>query len=297
MAVSSFIEIMEVVRGPEGLRSTLDLLRASEIASVGAGANREEAARPYLHQADGGTVAILNVAENEFSIAGPADPGANPLDPVANFYAIQAAAAQARYVIVIVHGGHERFSYPSRRMIDTYRFFVDAGAHAVIGHHAHCYSGVETYRHAPIFYGLGNFIFDRDTRNAKWNYGYAVQLTLGAGGAITHSVVPYVQGDANPGVRLLTGDALARFERDFDAINDVIRDPARLAEQWDGFVADRAGSIMRTLLPMNSYLTRMYLTLGLPLPLSRTRTLRLLNTVRCESHRDVLLNVLKNISR
>ena len=34
---------------------------------------------------------------------------------------------------------------------------VDAGAHAVIGHHAHIAKGVEVYRDRPIFHGLGNF--------------------------------------------------------------------------------------------------------------------------------------------
>lgn len=33
---------------------------------------------------------------------------------------------------------------------------VDAGAHVVIGHHAHILRGIEIYRNRPIFHGLGN---------------------------------------------------------------------------------------------------------------------------------------------
>ncbi len=33
---------------------------------------------------------------------------------------------------------------------------VDAGAHAVIGHHAHILRGIEFYQGRPIFHGLGN---------------------------------------------------------------------------------------------------------------------------------------------
>ena len=42
-------------------------------------------------------------------------------------------------------------------MKETYRFFVDCGADAVINHHQHCYSGYEYYKDKFICYGLGNF--------------------------------------------------------------------------------------------------------------------------------------------
>ncbi|HEY5834379.1 CapA family protein [Streptomyces sp.] len=37
---------------------------------------------------------------------------------------------------------------------------VDAGADAVFGHHHHMLRGVELYAGRPIFYGLGNYLFD-----------------------------------------------------------------------------------------------------------------------------------------
>jgi hypothetical protein len=33
---------------------------------------------------------------------------------------------------------------------------VDAGAHVVIGHHAHILRGIEIYKGRPVFHGLGN---------------------------------------------------------------------------------------------------------------------------------------------
>jgi poly-gamma-glutamate synthesis protein (capsule biosynthesis protein) len=38
---------------------------------------------------------------------------------------------------------------------------VDAGADIVIGHHPHVIQGMEIYKRKPIFYSLGNFIFDQ----------------------------------------------------------------------------------------------------------------------------------------
>lgn len=42
------------------------------------------------------------------------------------------------------------------------RAAIEAGASAVLGHHAHMLAGVEFYKGCPIFYCLGNFAFDSD---------------------------------------------------------------------------------------------------------------------------------------
>jgi poly-gamma-glutamate synthesis protein (capsule biosynthesis protein) len=40
------------------------------------------------------------------------------------------------------------------------RIAIDSGADIVIGHHQHALRGAEWYRGRPIFYGLGQFVFD-----------------------------------------------------------------------------------------------------------------------------------------
>ncbi|MNI55544.1 Capsule biosynthesis protein CapA [compost metagenome] len=40
---------------------------------------------------------------------------------------------------------------------------IDTGAHAVIGHGPHKVCGMEMYKGRPIFYSLGNFIFQNET--------------------------------------------------------------------------------------------------------------------------------------
>ncbi len=39
--------------------------------------------------------------------------------------------------------------------------FIDQGADMIIGHHPHVVQGMEIYQNKPIFYSLGNFIFDQ----------------------------------------------------------------------------------------------------------------------------------------
>ncbi|MBR4389311.1 MAG: CapA family protein [Prevotella sp.] len=71
------------------------------------------------------------------------------------------------YLIVLPHDGIEYVDIPTPETIARYRDFVDYGADAVIGTHPHCPQGWETYKGKPIFYSLGNFLF-----NSKQNYSY-----------------------------------------------------------------------------------------------------------------------------
>lgn len=77
------------------------------------------------------------------------------------------------------HGGVEHYNLPSPEIKQLHRFFIEAGADAVVNHHQHCFSGYEVYKSRPIFYGIGNFLFD-DARkiDSPWNYVYIVELRL-----------------------------------------------------------------------------------------------------------------------
>ena len=74
---------------------------------------------------------------------------------------VRAARQQAELVIVSVHS-HEP-SNDSEEPADFLRQFahdaVDAGAGLVVGHGPHRLRGVEIYKGAPIFYSLGNFLY------------------------------------------------------------------------------------------------------------------------------------------
>lgn len=80
--------------------------------------------------------------------------------------AIQEARRQADYVLVSVHS-HEFAGTDPTEPADFLKSFshqcIDAGADAIIGHGPHELRGIEIYRKKPIFYSLGNFIFETDT--------------------------------------------------------------------------------------------------------------------------------------
>ncbi len=64
-------------------------------------------------------------------------------------------------VIVNIHWGTEYRHQFSKHQQEVAHQLVEAGADAIIGHHPHVVEGMEIYQGKPIFYSLGNFIFDQ----------------------------------------------------------------------------------------------------------------------------------------
>lgn len=84
-----------------------------------------------------------------------------PMMPTTDVIAsIEAAAGQVDVLIVSFHWGVEFTSEPIVDQRDLAHAAVRAGADVIIGHHPHVLQTIEEYRGVPIFYSLGNFVFD-----------------------------------------------------------------------------------------------------------------------------------------
>jgi len=68
---------------------------------------------------------------------------------------------QADVLIVSFHWGTEYTSSPSQAQISLAHLSIDQGADIVIGHHPHWVQTKEYYLGKPIYYSLGNLIFDQ----------------------------------------------------------------------------------------------------------------------------------------
>jgi len=90
---------------------------------------------------------------------------ANPQDLAAIAAVVRNAAGLADYTIVTVHsheGNRSRF-VPPQFLVTFAHAMVDAGADVVTGHGPHVLRGIEIYKGKPIFYSLGDFIFQNET--------------------------------------------------------------------------------------------------------------------------------------
>ena len=282
--------------GSEGVLATIKTLRDFNLDYVGAGDNITSARNVLYTTVLDEVVAIVNVCENEYSIATKELAGAAPLDVVNTALAIKNAKSRAKTVIVIIHGGHEHFQYPSPRMVKLYRFFVEMGASAVVNHHQHCYSGYEYYHGYPIIYGLGNFCFDHlGIQNESWHYGYLVELQI-KNGKIDVELLPYSQCHKSEGVDLLSDVEKERFFESINEINTVIAEPERLEEVFNNFVREKkAKGVLGLYTP---YLTD-YARIAaghnlLPKLLPKSKVRAILNYMSCESHYDETELVLKD---
>ncbi|MCX7520702.1 CapA family protein [Microbacterium sp. STN6] len=173
--------------GGEGIAETIEAARAVGMETTGAGADLEAACEPVVVSRGGRTIGVLS-----FNCVGPRDSwatsrrpggayvhvhshyeavGANPGGPpTVHTFAdprsladmrrrTEEASAAVDILVVALHKGlvhvpAELAAYES----EIAHAAVDAGATAVIGHHAHIMRGVELYRDRAIFHGLGNFV-------------------------------------------------------------------------------------------------------------------------------------------
>ncbi len=85
----------------------------------------------------------------------------HPLDMTKVLAAIKQARQNADYVIAMMHWGAEYKNVSRQAERDLAHRLIDSGADAIIGSHPHVVEEAEIYKDKPIFYSLGNFIFDQ----------------------------------------------------------------------------------------------------------------------------------------
>lgn len=271
--------------GSEGVKNTIIESKKHGIDVVGGGMSIEEAGKVLYKSIEGQTLAIINCCEHEFSIATSSTAGSNPLNPIQQFHVIKEAREKAEYILVIVHGGHEHFQLPSLRMQETYRFFVDVGADAVVNHHQHCYSGYEVYNGKPIFYGLGNFCFDKGKHVSDlWNNGYMVNI-LFEKDDIKFDIIPYSQCSKEPVVAILEK---SEIQQSLDTLNSIISDHHLLTEEVNKYYSDSLGIVKLMLEPIsNRYVRGLQIRHILPMfRFGKKYLLRLYDSLLCEAHKD-----------
>lgn len=90
---------------------------------------------------------------------------------------IKTARPESDVVIVYCHWGNEYQTQPSTQQQRIAYQLIDAGADAIIGSHPHVIQPSEIYNDRPIYYSLGNFVFDQyfstDTQR-----GLLIEITI-----------------------------------------------------------------------------------------------------------------------
>lgn len=97
-------------------------------------------------------------------------------------------------LFIISHAGVEYLEIPIPELRELYRYWIDLGISGVIASHPHIPQGIEIYKGKPIYYSLGNFIFE-GTRKKKtpknWNIGIAAKIKIIDAAEIEFDFVPF----------------------------------------------------------------------------------------------------------
>lgn len=96
---------------------------------------------------------------------------------------ISAAAQSCDVLIVYFHWGNEYSKVVTDTQKKLARAAVDSGAKLVIGSHPHVQQRSEEYRGVPVYYSLGNFVFDKQIQKGT-DQGTILQATVGRKGVI-----------------------------------------------------------------------------------------------------------------
>jgi len=99
-------------------------------------------------------------------------------------------------VVVYPHWGVEYRATPTAGQRSWAHRMIDAGADLVIGNHAHWAAAMEVYKGRPIWYALGNFVFDQ-TWSEETMEGLVLELTFDGASLVQARMHPTVILDAS----------------------------------------------------------------------------------------------------
>jgi hypothetical protein len=134
-------------------------------------------------------------------------------------------------IICYVHWGIEYSRYPSIDQLNVAKLIIDAGADAVVGHHPHVIQKIQFYKNKPIFFSLGNFVFDQMMPMAKRALVAGFSL---AGDSLQTFAIPVLLDNTRP-LRLQS-----------DSQKDAIADLRQLSHNVEFRKTDLAWSVHET---------------------------------------------------
>lgn len=287
-------------QGEEGLTTTLDLLKAHDIAHAGAGSSLKDAKKPFIFEKDGLRIGFYLCTENEFTIASGHKMGANPFDVLESFDAVAALKEQCDYVIVLYHGGKEFYRYPSPMLQRYCRKFVDRGASLVICQHNHCVGSREDYNGGSIIYGQGNFIFNSESYIDHKEFVKDSSLIRVEATKDSFIVSEIPIRSTELGTRLAIEAEADETLTAYKQRSEDIKDSNFVTQSYKDFADTHVKRYLREFIGRSCIIRAINALCGrklMQLILGKTSYLAIQNYLECEAHHELFLRGIKNINK
>ncbi len=175
---------------------SMNLYEEKGITYVGGGKNLDDAYT--VRYSDLGEYKVAWIGFNE---AGPAYAWAAEGRPGAAEYwedklveLSKEAAENSDIAIMVFQWANENYSYPTEFQKKTARLAIDNGIDLVVGSQGHGTLKMEFYNGSPIYYGLGNFLFDQMFSD-KVREGMILRVNTIDGEIKNLEMLPYVLED------------------------------------------------------------------------------------------------------
>ena len=170
--------------GIGGMNDTLTYIKDAGITPIGAGNSEDEAHQAVVKDVNGRKITILNYMDANNFAEYPYEmlPYANGSNPGYSAYDYEDAQKQisenndSDLIIAYLHFGNEYSTSPNDDQVKIAHELIDLGADVVVGCHPHVTQGIEMYNGKPIFYSLGDYIFELS--NPATLPAYVVEIDL-----------------------------------------------------------------------------------------------------------------------
>lgn len=167
--------------GTQGVKETIETLDKVGIGHIGAGMNETDIPHYVILASDGVRICIYNVCETMYNKPSATKAGAWLYDEYVVCKEIESLKSRSDYIIVIYHGGIEKFRYPSPEMKKRFHRMADSGANVILAQHTHCIGCEEYYNDAYLLYGQGDFLFN-NFRPSLTETGLIVEIGIDSKG-------------------------------------------------------------------------------------------------------------------
>lgn len=154
----------------KGLDETISILTKNGITPIGLG-------KPEFNTVKSTKLAILSFSDL---------PQTDNADVIKQ---ISEATKSADLVITTFHWGAEYQRNPTNRQVYLAHLAIDSGADIVVGHHPHWIQTEEIYQGKPIYYSLGNLVFDQ-MWSEETRFGEILRVTYQDNKLVKKEIIP-----------------------------------------------------------------------------------------------------------
>jgi poly-gamma-glutamate synthesis protein (capsule biosynthesis protein) len=223
--------------GLPGLEETQRTLTKNGVSWVGAGRDIKHASRPFIFKFDAGQITFLAYSYKAIdtpTIVSENSPGANLLIMEEAKKKIGTLRKRGHIVCASYHGGYEFFRIPAPKYRTIMKELAEAGAHLVIGHHAHVFQGIEFFDNNIIAYGLGNFHMNplHKVEHRGTDVGLLLIVRFDLLGPFAYSIHFVHNQRSLTKLSLVHGQKMTELLSLFNQISDALTDKTKYTYEW-----------------------------------------------------------------